>query len=682
MYPTLLRVLTGLTSLLTCAVLTAHSTTPATDSLLAALPAAQTPFERERLYVQLADLSADSLSLAAAYWERALAEADKAGDNYGCMDALDILVREFSGKDTTRALGYVRLADSLLPERQFALFRSSLYSYYVWKQMSDNNSLEAVDEELSRLKARKGMLTPEEQIVWEFLTGLSVDYASIATEAYGNIWMAIPYVERALKNLGKYPLEERLHFEKICRNELGDLYMFTDDKRAAREIETCIDLHRKWLAMDTRFERPHRDTTGYLMHAYGKMVFLRDLISKEKATEYYQKCMQFARERNDRSQSYDASARYYQYMGDYQRAIAYIDSTLTLYKQTGEKVDLSPIYASQSYLYEEVGDYKNALKAMREANSLRYKSRVQDAQSSLTEMQTLFNVNQLELEKAQLADRNKFFILIAAAVLLLLLAGWSTYQYVMVRRLKRIRQQLLAANEEASLQGLRAMESEKMKTAFINSICHEIRTPLNAISGFSQLLLGENLDDRTRDELREEIWTNTTALTTQLENMLQLSDLISTETPLPLADTDICLLCAECLSLQRERADSPAVQYLLEGSSEGTCIIPTNAIYLTRVIDNLLHNAAKFTAEGYITLAYTDDKLHRTLHISVSDTGIGIAPEKQEWVFERFAKVDTFQPGTGIGLYLCRLIVTRLGGEIRVCPEYRDGCRILIELPY
>ena len=69
------------------------------------------------------------------------------------------------------------------------------------------------------------------------------------------------------------------------------------------------------------------------------------------------------------------------------------------------------------------------------------------------------------------------------------------------------------------------------------------------------------------------------------------------------------------------------------------------------------------------------------LRIRVADTGIGIDPDKREWVFERFAKVDPFKPGSGIGLYLCRLIVTRLGGEIRVCPEYRAGCCIDIVLP-
>ena len=167
-----------------------------------------------------------------------------------------------------------------------------------------------------------------------------------------------------------------------------------------------------------------------------------------------------------------------------------------------------------------------------------------------------------------------------------------------------------------------------MKTAFINSMCHEIRTPLNAINGFSELLLTEQ-EPAARQAFQTEIWKSTTALTALLENMLELSQLVSSESPLPVAQTDIRLLCAERLELQEQLGDNPAVEYVNEAG-----------------------------------------------------TGIGIPPEKQEWVFERFTKVDPFKPGSGIGLYLCRLIVTRLGGDIRVCPEYSGGCCIRIELPY
>ena len=537
-----------------------------TDSLLTLLPKTPDAADRGRIYVQLADLSGDSLELAAPYWEAALAEAHKAGDTYGCKDALDFLVRKFADRDTRRAEKYIALSDSILPGSRHALFRSSLYAYYLWKQMNDNNSIETVTRALEELKGKNyDRLTPEERIEWEFLTGLAIDFSSVTTEAYDNIAKAIPYVERALENLRKYPLEERLHLEKICHDELSDLYMLCKDKRAEEQIGQCIDLHRKWLAMDDRFERPHRDTTGYMMRAYAKMVYLRDLISRDKLNEYYQKCIGLARARGDMAEIYSTSARDYQCTGDYERAVAYIDSTITAYKSKGIKADLAPIYATQSYLYEKMGDYKNALKAVRTTNNIRFNERVEEAQSSLAEMQTLFEVGRLEFEKSRLTGRIRFIALLAGGILVLLLIGWSVYQYVMVRQLKQIRRQLTDANEEITRQSRRAMESEKMKTAFINSMCHEIRTPLNAINGFSDLLLEGDHDHDTRREFREQIWASTTALTTLLENMLELSRLGSSEEPLPLAETDLGLLCAERLQIQRELSQNPSVEYVLKG---------------------------------------------------------------------------------------------------------------------
>ena len=536
------------------------------DSLLRLLSKTHDAVGRERIYVQLADLSGDSLELAAPYWDAALAEARKSGDLYGCKDALDFLVRKFAGRDSQRAEKYIALADSILPGPRHALFRSSLYAYYIWKLMNDNNAVETVKHELDRLKTKiHNELSPEERIEWEFLTGLSLDFSSLATEAYDNIGKAIPYVEQALKKLEAYPLEERLHMERICRDELSELYMLSKDKRAEKQIQQCIDLHRAWLAMDDRFERPYRDTTGYTMRAYSKMLYLRELISKEKATQYYGKCMELARARGDLAEIYSTSARYYQYMEEYERAVAYIDSAVTVYKRNGTKADFASIYAVQSWLYEHLGDYKNALEALRESNTIRHNDRVEEAQNSLAEMQTLFEVGQLELEKSRLANRMKFIALLAGGVLLLLLVGWSVYQYVMVRRLKQIRRQLTDANQEITRQSRRATESEKMKTAFINSMCHEIRTPLNAINGFSELLLDDTLDAHTRREFREQIWTNTTALTTLLENMLELSSLVCSEAPLPQTDTDIGLLFAERLEYQKRQSNNPQVEYIFKG---------------------------------------------------------------------------------------------------------------------
>ncbi len=118
-------------------------------------------------------------------------------------------------------------------------------------------------------------------------------------------------------------------------------------------------------------------------------------------------------------------------------------------------------------------------------------------------MQTRFDVSKLELEKMSLAYKNKQIALIASCILLIGLIAWSIYQRYMVKRLKKMHRKLMVANEEVKRQSEKATESEKMKTAFLNSICHEIRTPLNSIAGFSELITDDSLDTATREEFKE-----------------------------------------------------------------------------------------------------------------------------------------------------------------------------------
>ena len=85
----------------------------------------------------------------------------------------------------------------------------------------------------------------------------------------------------------------------------------------------------------------------------------------------------------------------------------------------------------------------------------------------------------------------------------------------------------MIANEEVKKQSEKATESEKMKTAFLNSICHEIRTPLNSIAGFSELITDESLDAVTREEFKDLILNNSTTLLSIVNNILELSELVS-----------------------------------------------------------------------------------------------------------------------------------------------------------
>ena len=146
----------------------------------------------------------------------------------------------------------------------------------------------------------------------------------------------------------------------------------------------------------------------------------------------------------------------------------------------------------------------------------------QKREQQMIEMQTRFDVNKLELEKSKLANKNKQIALTGTFILLLAAIGWSIYQRTMVKRLKRkMHCALMTAHEEVRKQSMKATESEKMKTAFLNSICHEIRTPLNSIAGFSELIFDESLDTATRQEFRQLIQSNSTALASLMDNMLE-----------------------------------------------------------------------------------------------------------------------------------------------------------------
>ena len=412
------------------------------------------------------------------------------------------------------------------------------------------------------------------------------------------------------------------------------------------------------------------------MRSYGKMVFLGGLLTREEVDGYYDKCMELARGRGDREEIYNTSARYYRDRGDYERSTAYMDSLLTHYAETGKKADLGSIYIAQSHLYEKAGDYAKALEAMRKGNDFRYHSRMDQAQSKLAEMQALYDVNRLELEKSRLADRNKLFLLVAGGIVLLL-AGWAAYQQAMVRRLKLARTQFMAASEEAQRQSRRAQESEKMKTAFINSMCHEIRTPLNAIVGFSGILASTD-EEQEKQEYMSIIESNNTLLLQLISDILDLSKIEAGTLEFVHTDFELNKLMREKENVMRLKTDQN-VELVFEQRYE-TCHVRTDRNRLSQLMINLLTNAAKFTHRGSIRFGY--ELRAGQLYFWVADTGCGIPAERKDAVFERFVKLNSFKQGTGLGLSICRTIVEHLGGNIGVESEEGKGSTFWFTLPY
>ncbi len=311
-------------------------------------------------------------------------------------------------------------------------------------------------------------------------------------------------------------------------------------------------------------------------------------------------------------------------------------------------------------------------------------SNTTEIQRQLSEMNTLFEVNRLKLQGERTKQQARFVsgsmaaILVVVGLLIFLSMNnrWSRRLEVKNRQLERERNVVVAQNHQLATERDRAEAASKAKTAFMQSMTHEIRTPLNAISGFSQVLAtpGMELAPEDAQDFSLRIQQNTQLLTNILNDMLEISDLDS-QKELPQAEEyPAAVLCAQATDTVQPRLQ-PTVTLRQESHVADELMVKTQPRLVLMALDKLLDNAAKFTKEGEITLKLDYDDASKTLHFTVTDTGPGIPEDKSEYVFERFAKIDSFTQGAGLGLSVARMIAERLGGTLTLDTQYHGGAK-------
>lgn len=242
----------------------------------------------------------------------------------------------------------------------------------------------------------------------------------------------------------------------------------------------------------------------------------------------------------------------------------------------------------------------------------------------------------------------------------------------------RVEKELRSAKE-------RAEESDRLKSAFLANMSHEIRTPLNAIVGFSRLLARKEYPQEKRKLFIDDIQSNSNQLLTIINDILDISKIESGQ--FILTPTHVCIN-----NLLQEVYDSIEVQlknkdislFCTKPLEDNKVTVIIDDVRLKQVLTNLMNNALKFTEKGYINFGYKTD-IKKYITFFVEDTGIGIAADKQQIIFDHFRQEDDTTTrkygGTGLGLSISKKLIELMGGKIWVESEKGKGSTFYVTIP-
>lgn len=250
---------------------------------------------------------------------------------------------------------------------------------------------------------------------------------------------------------------------------------------------------------------------------------------------------------------------------------------------------------------------------------------------------------------------------------------------------KLIEQELIRAKEQAE-------ESDRLKTAFLSNMSHEIRSPMNAVLGFIQLLKSEVNLSETGKQYIELIENSGNQLLALIEDIIDISKIQSNQIQINKTSFDLNELFQELYAIYSNQISREPDQKTLllkpEIPMESPFNINSDPVRVRQVLNNLISNAIKFTPTGSIRFGYNlliDEDMHY-IQCYVQDTGIGISPEKQALIFERFRQADDtytrLYGGSGLGLAICKGLVDLLGGHIWVESTEGQGSTFYFTIPF
>ena len=503
---------------------------------------------------------------------------------------------------------------------------------------------------------------------------------ALAYYAMGNVYInmgnpdeAVKCYEQSLANI------KETNAKATTRNDIYSYYC--DALNEQKKYEEMARITDEWKVFLDKIAAEERNKSGKhlnsgVWYSYYYLACAQQHLGTGKLDEADQDINKAEFHHTDKSEFIPMSVLYYRAQlwmkrGEYAHARAYNSIRLDMSKNYDDKSSLVLIYKQRAEIMEALGDYREAAKMYKNVFELTDSIYKKDARTQINELNTMFHVSEIEMEKRLQHTRAITVIAIIIAAALAVLLG---YWYWTSRRLRK-------KNEELAIAHAQAEESLVMKSNFIKNISHEIRTPLNILSGFAQVLAQSDMElpAEVRQEASTNIQENTNRITSLINRLLALSE-VTSRTLIERTDTiGINQLCQTAI-VNSGVADDQQHQFHFNTHIDDAQTIVTSAQYAAQAIGHLLDNAMKFTPEGG-TIRLSCQQKSNVLHISIEDTGCGVPTEKANAIFDEFVQLDEFKDGVGIGLPLSRNIVRQLGGDITLDTTYTDGARFVITLP-